>query len=137
MRRGTRPSPWARLRELAGLGFLPRRHVRTEPERDERPRQDRLQPVGLDPADRGRRRHGQGRGRDLGRCADGRVGAGEPAPGVRDHAAQCRPSLVPMPDGGTIRSKTEMPIQPGPLAPLAFNPVAQDAGAVGGDWTWC
>jgi Flp pilus assembly protein TadG len=44
--------------------------------------------------------------------------------------------LVPMPDGGTIRTKTEMPIQPG-NAPLLFNAVAQDAGVAGGDWTWC
>jgi Flp pilus assembly protein TadG len=45
--------------------------------------------------------------------------------------------LVPMPDGGAVRSKTEMPIQPGTTAILLFNPVAQDAAIVGGDWTWC
>jgi hypothetical protein len=44
--------------------------------------------------------------------------------------------LVPMPDGGTIRTKTEMPIQPG-NALLSLNPVAEDAGVAGGDWTWC
>ena len=44
--------------------------------------------------------------------------------------------LVPMPDGGTIRTKSEMPIQPG-NAPLLLNAVAQDAGLAGGDWTWC
>jgi hypothetical protein len=47
--------------------------------------------------------------------------------------------FVPMPDGGTIASKTEMPIQPrNPTDPiLLFNAVAQDAGIVGGDWKWC
>jgi hypothetical protein len=45
--------------------------------------------------------------------------------------------LVPMPDGGTIASKAEMPIQPGTTATLLFNAVAQDATAVGGDWAWC
>jgi Flp pilus assembly protein TadG len=47
--------------------------------------------------------------------------------------------FVPMPDGGLIASKTEMPIQPGsPTNPiLLFNAVAQDAGIVGGDWKWC
>jgi hypothetical protein len=45
--------------------------------------------------------------------------------------------LVPMPDGGAIRSKTEMPIQPGTVATLLLNAVAQDAATVGGDWTWC
>jgi Flp pilus assembly protein TadG len=44
--------------------------------------------------------------------------------------------LVPMPDGGLIASKTEMPIQPGNAA-LLLNPVAQDAATAGGDWTWC
>jgi hypothetical protein len=47
--------------------------------------------------------------------------------------------FVPMPDGGTIASKTEMPIQPRNPTDLVllFNAVAQDAGIVGGDWTWC
>src|SRR3954452_5816017 len=45
--------------------------------------------------------------------------------------------FVPMPDGGTIGSRTEMPIQPGTTVTLLLNPVAQDAGLVGGDWTWC
>jgi Flp pilus assembly protein TadG len=44
--------------------------------------------------------------------------------------------LVPMPDGGAIRTKAEMPIQPG-NAPLLLNAVAQDAGIAGGDWAWC
>jgi Flp pilus assembly protein TadG len=44
--------------------------------------------------------------------------------------------FVPMPDGGTIASRVEMPIQPGNAA-LLLNAVAQDAALVGGDWTWC
>jgi Flp pilus assembly protein TadG len=44
--------------------------------------------------------------------------------------------MVPMPDGGAITSRTEMPIEPGNAA-LLLNPVAQDAATVDGDWTWC
>ena len=108
-----------------------------EPERDERPRQmacslsDSTQPIGggvvmvkaevVTPAG----------------DADGRVGAGEPAPGVRDDAAQCRPP--PRADAGRRdhQVEDEMPIQPG-LAPLWRSiPSTQDAGVAGGDWTWC
>jgi hypothetical protein len=45
--------------------------------------------------------------------------------------------FVPLPGGGVIRSKVDMPIQPGGPQSLLLNPVAQDPSVVGADWSWC
>jgi Flp pilus assembly protein TadG len=44
--------------------------------------------------------------------------------------------FVPMPGGGLITSKVDMPIQPG-NALLALNAVTQDPAIAGANWTWC
>jgi hypothetical protein len=44
--------------------------------------------------------------------------------------------FVPMPSGGTLTAKVDMPIQPNNI-PLALNPVAQDPSAIGANWSWC
>jgi hypothetical protein len=44
--------------------------------------------------------------------------------------------FVPLPGGGIIRSRVDMPIQPG-NAPLLLNPVSGDTTSAGTDWSWC
>jgi Flp pilus assembly protein TadG len=46
--------------------------------------------------------------------------------------------FVPLPAGGLVTSRVDMPIQPGgPASPLLLNPVAQDPSGMGADWSWC
>ena len=47
--------------------------------------------------------------------------------------------FVPMPAGGLVRTRVEMPIQPRALnaITLLFNPVAQNPASTGSDWSWC
>jgi hypothetical protein len=45
--------------------------------------------------------------------------------------------FVPMPGGGILTTKVEMPIQPGGPPTLALNPIAQDPSPNGADWSWC
>jgi hypothetical protein len=44
--------------------------------------------------------------------------------------------FVPMPAGGLLRTRVDMPIQPG-NALLQLNPVAQNPASTGADWSWC
>jgi Flp pilus assembly protein TadG len=44
--------------------------------------------------------------------------------------------FVPLPDGGIVTTRADMPIQPGGV-PMLLNPVAQDVRALGTDWSWC
>jgi hypothetical protein len=44
--------------------------------------------------------------------------------------------FVPMPGGGALTTRVDMPIQPGNAA-LLLNPVAQDPSGNGTDWSWC
>ena len=44
--------------------------------------------------------------------------------------------FVPLPAGGLVTSRVDMPIEPGG-APLLLNPVAQDPSGAGADWSWC
>jgi TadE-like protein len=44
--------------------------------------------------------------------------------------------FVPLPAGGLVSSRVDMPIEPGG-APLLLNPVAQDPSGAGADWSWC
>jgi TadE-like protein len=56
--------------------------------------------------------------------------------GVTRHAAVL--PFVPMPSGGVLTSRVDMPIQPGgPTSALLLNAVAQDASIAGTTWSWC
>jgi hypothetical protein len=45
--------------------------------------------------------------------------------------------FVPLPAGGVVTSRVDMPIEPGGPPLLQLNPVAQDPSGVGADWSWC
>jgi TadE-like protein len=48
--------------------------------------------------------------------------------------------FVPLPGGGLITERVEMPIQPGGptgSALIVLGPVAQDVSGIGTDWSWC
>lgn len=44
--------------------------------------------------------------------------------------------FVPLPGGGLITARVDMPIQPG-NAPLVLNEIAQNPAIAGGTWSWC
>ena len=45
--------------------------------------------------------------------------------------------FVPLPNGGLVTSRVDMPIQPGGPASLTLTPVQMDVSAIGTDWSWC
>jgi hypothetical protein len=45
--------------------------------------------------------------------------------------------LVPLPNGGLVTSRVDMPIQPGGPAALTLSSVEMDVSAIGTDWSWC
>lgn len=45
--------------------------------------------------------------------------------------------FVPLPNGGLVTSRVDMPIQPGGPASLTLSSVQMDVSAIGTDWSWC
>jgi hypothetical protein len=45
--------------------------------------------------------------------------------------------FVPIPDGGVIRARVEMPIEPGGPVGLSLTPVEQNVSGIAGGWSWC
>jgi TadE-like protein len=45
--------------------------------------------------------------------------------------------FVPLPGGGLITTRVDMPVQPGGPAALILSPVAQSVSGIGTDWSWC
>jgi Flp pilus assembly protein TadG len=45
--------------------------------------------------------------------------------------------FVPLPNGGLVTSRVDMPIQPGGPPSLTLSSVQMDVSAIGTDWSWC
>jgi Flp pilus assembly protein TadG len=53
---------------------------------------------------------------------------------MADHAAVL--PFVPLPQGGRITTRVEMPVQAAPQ-PVDMNPMQSDVSALSTDWSWC